>query len=567
MSNLNIVTRRAFLSHSAKLGLGVALSTLVDIPFVMKRALAEGSIGLNGKKLLFIWLRGANDALNSVVPVLDSAYTPSRPTLALPTDSSQLYGTANRAAYDATLFNGSMARTPSDPTYSYGFATALGNGFAALHPSLKFLAPVYNVGELALVHRVGYPKQSRSHFDSQNYWENGNPNNNLSQDGIFYRTMVESGLANTQALTGVSIQSSLPLILRGSAAAMTNLSDPERYALLGIPNDTNGLAKASAYLTNAVPLPFAPKKNRELLSLQYANLAQTLAVFDKIDFDEGHNTYQDDLKTDGDTDWVPINQNGTSIGDPTRGYFLFPTDDANNKNGGWRRPDRSITAGKYVVDPSHKSFFKNLKAAALVLNQTDAIICGTQLDGFDTHKAQGTLNGAHPILQRAIGWSIYALRKFFKLYGKGGPYALPGAKASWDDVVVVTLSEFGRTTIENSDLGTDHAEAGVMFVAGGAVKGYGKGNAYGVFNCSTSGEPLLWTPGNGGSMFGVSGRYLQRNTDYRSVLGEIIRKHLGATQSQLDRIIAGYANSNEKLLLGGASGVDGTQIRGEVGIL
>ena len=47
MQHFHILTRRSFLDRSVKLGLGVALSTLVDIPFVMKRALAEGSIGLN----------------------------------------------------------------------------------------------------------------------------------------------------------------------------------------------------------------------------------------------------------------------------------------------------------------------------------------------------------------------------------------------------------------------------------------------------------------------------------------------------------------------------------------
>jgi len=66
--HFNVITRRSFLDRSAKTSLAVALSTLTDIPLVMKQALAEGSIGLNGKKLLFIWLRGANDGLNSVVP-------------------------------------------------------------------------------------------------------------------------------------------------------------------------------------------------------------------------------------------------------------------------------------------------------------------------------------------------------------------------------------------------------------------------------------------------------------------------------------------------------------------
>ena len=170
----------------------------------MKLALAEGSIGLNGKKVLFIWLRGANDALNSVIPILDPAYSGSRPTLAIPTDAGTSYSTTGACDFPEAG-TGSIYD-------SYPYAIRTGNGFAALHPSLKFLAPVYNAGDLALVHRVAYPKQSRSHFDSQNYWENGNPNNNLSKDGIFYRTIIESDNYGT-GVKAVSIQSSLPLIL------------------------------------------------------------------------------------------------------------------------------------------------------------------------------------------------------------------------------------------------------------------------------------------------------------------------------------------------------------------
>src|SRR5262245_56621760 len=218
MSNFNF-SRREFLSHSAKLGLGVALSTLVDIPFVMKRALADGSIGLNGKKLLFIFLRGANDALNSVIPILDSAYntdinpatgTVIRPNIAIGKDSLTDY-TAQTGGADFPQSSSNSA-DPNFATYWYDKAITLRNGFAALHPSLKFLAPVYNLGDLALIHRVAYPKQSRSHLDSQNYWENGTPNNNVVKDGIFYRAMIESGLASTNPLTGVSIQSGLPLL-------------------------------------------------------------------------------------------------------------------------------------------------------------------------------------------------------------------------------------------------------------------------------------------------------------------------------------------------------------------
>src|SRR5438874_5015407 len=185
MQHLNIITRRGFLDRSFKVGLGVALSTLVDIPFVVKRALAEGNIGLNGKKVLFIFLRGANDSLNSVIPILDSGYntdinpatgTVVRPNIAIAKDGSADYvATSGGADFPQSS---SVSTDPNFATYWYSNAITVRNGFVGLHPSLKFLAPVYTFGDLALIHRVAYPKQSRSHFDSQNYWENGNPNNN-----------------------------------------------------------------------------------------------------------------------------------------------------------------------------------------------------------------------------------------------------------------------------------------------------------------------------------------------------------------------------------------------------
>jgi uncharacterized protein (DUF1501 family) len=563
--HFNVLSRRSFLSKASKVGMAAALASLVDIPLVMKRALAEGTIGLNGKKLLFIWLRGANDGLNSLIPVQDSGYYAFRPTggnnIGIPKDAGTTYNTSG----------GQCAFYPSgagDTYLDFPFALPTGNGFAALHPSLKFLAPIYNAGDLALIHRVGYPRQSRSHFDSQNYWENGNPNNNVIKNGIFYRTMYESGLANSAPLTGVSIQTSLPLILRGDEAAMTNLTDPERYALLGIPNNADGIAKAFAHLNSGNTASFAAKRNRELLQLQYKNLTGTLSLFDSINFDEPNNTFQDNIKTDGDDTWVPIDGAGNPItgSDNSRGYFLFPT--SNDKNGGWRRPDRSTIFNKYAVNPGHYGFFRNLKAAALVLNKTDAIIAGTELGGFDTHSGQGGVSSnntnSHPELNRAIGWAMYGLYKYFTLYAD---------RATWNNTIVVTLSEFGRTSRQNSDMGTDHAEASLMWVAGGSVKGYNAGNPSGVFGCSTS-DSIPWVPGNTGSMFQVSGSYLKRTCDYRSVLGEIIRKHLGATQNQLNRIIPGYANEAQEHLLNGGtvmapieSGTTQTQITGELGIL
>src|SRR5678816_262313 len=111
--------------------------------------------------------------------------------------------------------------------------------------------------------------------------------------------------------------------------------------------------------------------------------------------------------------------------------------------------------------------------------------------------------------------AMYALKKYFTKYSD---------KVKWDDLVVITLSEFGRTTAENGTNGTDHAEANVMFVTGGAIKGYGKANSSGVYGASPN-DGLPWIPGPAsakGSMFGASGRYLQRAVDYRSILGKLI---------------------------------------------
>jgi uncharacterized protein (DUF1501 family) len=549
MQHINLITRRGFVDRSMKVGLAAVLGSLIDIPPLLKRALADGSIGLNGKKLLFIFLRGANDSLNSVIPIRDSAYYTSRP---IPAGNNPNIGIPMDPGGDAYYAdNGGVADvfpTGTAATYGYDNGVRLGNGYAALHPSLKFLAPVYNGGHLALVHRVGYPKQSRSHFDSQNYWENGNPNNNLSKDGVLYRAMLESGFAHSRAVTAVSIQNSLPLILRGSQAAMSNLSDITRYDLLNIPNtlNTNALTKADLSLSNANNYLFADKRNRELLQSQYQNLVNTLPVFKDIANQMTAN-FLDNENTDGD---YP--------------YNLFPSN--NNTNGGWIRsagPPQVVDANKYVVPPNSTSydFFRNLKACALVLNKTQAIVSGTEIGGFDTHKSEGGAIGDHANLQRRIGWALYALRKYF--------LSNPG-ECPWSNLVVVTLSEFGRTTVQNSDYGTDHAEAGVMFVAGGGIQG-------GVYGCSLDGT-LPWKPGPrvpnnvdaSGSMFAanpnVVAGYLRRRTDFRSVLGEIIRKHLGATPDQLNRIIPGYAKAGENLLSGGTS-IDNVQISGELGLI
>ena len=93
-----------------------------------------------------------------------------------------------------------------------------------------------------------------------------------------------------------------------------------------------------------------------------------------------------------------------------------------------------------------------------------------------------------------------------------------------DDVVLVTMSEFGRTARENGNRGTDHGHANVMFALGGSVRG---GKVYG-----------RW-PGIAPELL-YEGRDLNLTTDFRSVCGEVIARHLG--QKDLSRIFPGFGS-------------------------
>ena len=80
------------------------------------------------------------------------------------------------------------------------------------------------------------------------------------------------------------------------------------------------------------------------------------------------------------------------------------------------------------------------------------------------------------------------------------------------DVVVVTMSEFGRTAKENGNRGTDHGHANCMFVMGGDVKG---GKVHGKWP-GLEKEQLY------------EERDLDITTDFREVLGGLVTRHLGA---------------------------------------
>ena len=511
----NVITRRSFMKAGAKAAMATGLASMVNIPLFLQRALAEGNIGISGKKLLFIFLRGGNDGINNLIPIQDPSYLANRAAIALPKDPAAFYDVATGQC--------------DNPGMLQPYAIRTGNGFAALNPNLYDLAPLFNTGRLALIHRVAYRSQSRSHFDSEKYWEKGGDGTSAGKsigDGMFYRAIVESGWNQNHPLSGVSFQNNMPQSLRGEQP-MTNLSSINRYNLIGVSGTVSGNVAADRLkLLNGIDAanawPYAQKDNRALVTGLGNAFRDTLDIFQDPGF--ATNEFYDD--------------NGT-----TR---LFPLSTATNQAG---------------VDTGAFDYFQKLKSAAQVLANTDAVIAGTEMGGFDTHTGQVTAGsphlGGHGRLLKRIGWTFHALAKFFQNYS-------PTVK--WEDVVVVTMSEFGRTSAENASMGTDHAEASLMYVGGGAVRG-------GVYGCSPA--PMngvnQWDPGDGGkngSMFqaNASVGYLRRCFDYRSIMGEIIRDHLGATEPQLNRIIPGYQNEATEHLKNGGM-ISTTPIIGEIGLV
>ena len=94
-----------------------------------------------------------------------------------------------------------------------------------------------------------------------------------------------------------------------------------------------------------------------------------------------------------------------------------------------------------------------------------------------------------------------------------------------EDIVLVTMSEFGRTAEENGNGGTDHGHGNVMMVLGGSVAG---GKIYGVW------------PGLEREQLNEE-RDLAVTTDFRAVLSELVAGQLG--QKDMARVFPGYQAS------------------------
>jgi uncharacterized protein (DUF1501 family) len=385
------VTRRYFLKSGA-----VALAGLASTPsFLVRTALAQNtaSQGKDHPIIIAIFQRGAADGISMVVPFGDRYYAAVRPQIAIP----EPVGGEDGRAIDL-------------------------DGFFGLHPSLAALKPIYDEHHLAIVHAVGSPDTTRSHFDAQDYMESGAPGNKSVSDGWLNRYLQSNPEQNESSFRAVALDATLPRSLSGSAPAVAM----QRVADFGI----RGGGRA----------------NPEIEAM-FADLYKD--TFDAV------------------------------------------------------KTLRSATGQRYTpaagVEYPGSAFGQSLQQIAqLIKSNVGLEVAFADVSGWDTHANQGSSRGQLANQLKTLGDGLAAL------------YRDLGDQMR--NVIIVTMTEFGRAIRQNGSGGTDHGHASCLFVAGGNVRG---GRVYG-----------RW-PGLAPEQL-YEGRDLALTTDFRNVFSEILAKHMGS---------------------------------------
>ncbi len=210
----NTISRRDLLQRAGLVALGVA-----TLPTWMPRlALAPQNAPTRGDVLVCVFIRGAADCLNLVAPHGDKDYYAARPTLAI----AQPKTNQNQTAIDL-------------------------DGFFGLHPALRPFKAIYDAGDLAIVHAVGSPDPTHSHFDAMDYMERGTPGEKQMTTGWIGRHLQMMATSNQSPFRAIGMGSLLQQSLRGPVPA-TSLQSIADFHLQGDQKRVQAIQTALASL-------------------------------------------------------------------------------------------------------------------------------------------------------------------------------------------------------------------------------------------------------------------------------------------------------------------------------
>jgi len=341
------------------------------------------------------------------------------------------------------------------------------DGFFGLHPSLAPMKELWDRGLLAPVHAVGSPSNTRSHFDAQDYMESGTPDNKGTPDGWLNRYLATRGTCEQCAAGGAQL-----------AASNRKDNAPSPFEAVAMTPQTPRILEG--------PAPVIAMNSLDEFS---------------------------------------IRTNGTEA-ERIEALYRTGTTDVVHAAGGEMfeamKILRSANPQQYIpqnsADYPRSPFGQHLRQIAQLIKADVGLeVAFADVGGWDTHVNQGGATGQLAARLDDFAKSINAL-----VTDLGDRMA---------DVVIMTMSEFGRTARQNGNGGTDHGHATALFVIGGAVHGGKK-----VFG--------HW-PGLEQEQLN-EGRDLALTTDFRSVFSEVAAKHLGA--QKLEAIFPGFESDRSKWL-------------------
>lgn len=325
----------------------IAASAVLPAGLTSIQNLNAANAVVNGRRLILVELAGANDGLNTLVPVKNDFYHQLRPSIGL----------------------------TSKNTVSL-------NDEYALHNALAPLMKLWERGQFAWVQGLGYPKANRSHFKSIELWETGGDGQNNGRLGWITHDIEHNLGRKVNDAHGISLKGGLRIFN----------SDSGRWMSV---NSTSQIETRNSFTTN-ISNPNIPSV--ELVASKMNELDSTL---------------------------TRLNQKLNKQKKAPR-----------IKGGG---------LGNQLAE-----------VLRLIRSGVDTPVYRVQLGGFDTHTYQ--LN-RHSTCLKELG---LALSDFSDKLRKDN---------EWDNTLVLTYSEFGRTAAENASGGTDHGTAAPHLLLGGRIAG------------------------------------------------------------------------------------------------
>jgi uncharacterized protein (DUF1501 family) len=421
------------------------------------------SLSTGNKRLIILQMHGGNDGLNCCIPVDQyDLYYSLRPNIAIPAKNSA----RKYIALDSTL------KTESQ---------------IGLHPDMLAMKAMYDQGKVNIVQGVSYKNNNASHFRGRDIWFMGGSAGDSLHSGWLgrylkteYQPLVyPDDFPNAQMTDPLAIEIGMDvsLIFHQEESITTAISLNNIPGFAKLVEELDGFKEDKSLDSLGVPSEFLKgspyyKELDWILSLEdkSKDYAQTLAEQYRIGSSKQKATY------------------------PERYPYNAPSGSAGNALSGQLQTVANLIAGGC---------------------QTKIFL--VRIGGFDTHadqvEAQNPTMGIHGALMYHISTAMQAFQEDLKIKGYE------------DDVLTITTSEFGRRAKSNGSYGTDHGNAGPLFIFGKGVKPGVLGNALKL----------------------SSNDNLEMQYDYRLIYANIMRDWMGVTDLQrLNEIFPNGDDPNDK---------------------